>query len=391
MGKNFFYIIIIFIAYTKSYAQIETIHNNVSFNNSNTNLQSIKNYLSKNKLDKIEGIWSWSAKMKFNGNPVNNDNYATTAIIKDTSGRYGEFIVISINPSQKLKEDGGYKEFDIIGYYNKTNIDGVYIYEGVKRKNELKGQPSSFNFVLEKSTFMSSDQFFYSNNIPISYYVYAMKTFPLDQKSSEKDSSSRFGSGTGFLLNNNGYVATNYHVIKGAKKIEVYNCDTIGFVAKTILIDSINDLAIIKIDKKFKQNIPYKLEQNCNTGEKVFAIGFPEISTLGFNYKVTDGIISSQTGIKDNETSFQTTASIQHGNSGGPLFNEYGNIVGINSGGVPSLSNVFYAVKIKYLRTLIKNSKLEILPIGNNSNSNKKLSQQVSNLNKFVFLIFTEY
>lgn len=125
-------------------------------------------------------------------------------------------------------------------------------------------------------------------------------------------------------------------------------------------------------------------------GRKVFAIGFPEITTLGFNYKVTDGIISSQTGIKDDETCFQTTASIQHGNSGGPLFNEYGNIVGINSGGVPSLTNVFYAVKIKHLSSLIKNSKLALLPTGNNANLNKKLSEQVSNLNKFVFLIFTE-
>ena len=390
MKKKICYILFFLMSYLQSHTQIEFEYNKVAFKSSNTTLDKIKLYLNNSLLDPIEGIWSNSGEFNIDGNIVKMDNIQTSIIVKDTLGIYGNYIEIVSKVSKEDSKEYGYKDFDIIGVYNKTSIKGVYIYEPFKIKKNIKGAPSSMNFILEKSIYLSSAQKFYSNNISITANLFAIKTYPIKEPTNENETTSKYASGTGFLLSNEGYIATNYHVIKNAKKIEVYNYDTLGFVAKTIIVDSINDVAIIKIDKKFKLDIPYKLENKCETGEKVFAIGFPEITTLGFNYKVTDGIISSQTGIKDDETCFQTTASIQHGNSGGPLFNEYGNIVGINSGGVPSLTNVFYAVKIKHLSSLIKNSKLALLPTGNNANLNKKLSEQVSNLNKFVFLIFTE-
>jgi len=66
-------------------------------------------------------------------------------------------------------------------------------------------------------------------------------------------------------------------------------------------------------------------------GDKVFTIGYPSIDIMGFKPKYTEGVISAVTGIKDNPTVFQTTVPIQPGNSGGPLFNEKGEVVGLTT------------------------------------------------------------
>lgn len=167
-------------------------------------------------------------------------------------------------------------------------------------------------------------------------------------------------SGSGVALTVDGYFATNFHVID--KGIEYYiDVFTNGvkktYTAKVIKTDIENDLAVLKIiDTNFKypKSIPYSFKmQGVNVGEKVFAMGFPIPGAQGEEVKVTDGIISSKTGYQNDNKTYQISAPIQPGNSGGPLFDESGNLVGLNSSGIPDAENVGYAIKISYLNNLL--------------------------------------
>lgn len=172
--------------------------------------------------------------------------------------------------------------------------------------------------------------------------------------------------GTGFFISKDGFVATNYHVVKGAKAINVDVLDEktgsyVRYTADVVTNDPDNDIAIIRInDSDFKpfEHIPYTIETNANIGADVFTIGFPlSASIMGRNFKVTNGIVSAKTGLNDNIKVYQITVPIQSGNSGGPLFNKDGNIIGITSSGINrrlvDVENVNYAVKSLYLLSAI--------------------------------------
>ncbi len=172
------------------------------------------------------------------------------------------------------------------------------------------------------------------------------------------------GNGSGFFINEKGYIATNYHVIKGANAIQVeYFQKGIKFTyaAKIIVTDKQNDLAIIQIqDSKFKTmtNIPYVFSSNIkDVGSDVFALGYPMADVMGDEIKFTDGKISSKTGIQGDVTVYQISVPIQPGNSGGPLFDNKGNLVGITSSALNkeyfNSENVNYAIKTTYLKNLI--------------------------------------
>lgn len=220
MKKKICYILFFLMSYLQSHTQIEFEYNKVAFKSSNTTLDKIKLYLNNSLLDPIEGIWSNSGEFNIDGNIVKMDNIQTSIIVKDTLGIYGNYIEIVSKVSKEDSKEYGYKDFDIIGVYNKTSIKGVYIYEPFKIKKNIKGAPSSMNFILEKSIYLSSAQKFYSNNISITANLFAIKTYPIKEPTNENETTSKYASGTGFLLSNEGYIATNYHVIKNAKKLK---------------------------------------------------------------------------------------------------------------------------------------------------------------------------
>jgi hypothetical protein len=213
----------------------------------------------------------------------------------------------------------------------------------------------------------------------------------------KKDNSK--ASGSGFFLTTGGILATNAHVVEDANRIEVSVSNEIGnftYNAKVILVDSKNDIALIKIDdEKFKglSSIPYGVTEKVNIGEKVFTIGYPLNYVMGTNYKVTDGIISAKSGIADDIRYYQISVPLQPGNSGGPLFDKSGNIIGITSSKLNSravgaeIENVNYAIKASYLTalyTMLPDSKPLI---SSNILSNKELQDQVKLLKNYVCLI----
>lgn len=206
-------------------------------------------------------------------------------------------------------------------------------------------------------------------------------------------------SGTGFFISTDGTIATNSHLAQGANKIEVTVSNETGiytYKAEVIFNNSENDVAILKInDNNFKtlKTLPYGIETNAEVGEKVFTIGYPLNSLMGENYKVTDGIISSKTGFADNEKYYQISVPIQPGNSGGPLFNKDGNIVGITTATLNGkalniqLQNVNYAVKGIFL--INKNNLGRLLP--KKTLVNKQLYEQIKVLKNYVCLIKVIY
>ena len=206
-------------------------------------------------------------------------------------------------------------------------------------------------------------------------------------------------SGSGFFLTTDGVIATNAHVIDNAESIKIQISNKSGnfeYKAKVLLMDSKNDVALIKIqDENFKvlSDIPYSIIEKAEIGEKAFTIGFPLNDVMGSNYKVTDGIVSSVSGIDDDMRYYQISVPLQPGNSGGPLFNSNGDIIGITSARLNSKSvgteveNVNYAIKISYLVNLY-----QMLPYSSelkttSSSNNKELKEQVKVLKNYVCLI----
>ncbi|MDL2245900.1 trypsin-like peptidase domain-containing protein, partial [Parabacteroides sp. OttesenSCG-928-J18] len=176
------------------------------------------------------------------------------------------------------------------------------------------------------------------------------------------------GSGSGFFIDEKGLLATNYHVIDGANTIEVTfirNGEVEKYPASVVMSDKQNDLSILKINSPSFVSmppIPYNFTTTIkDTGSEVFTLGYPIADVMGEEVKFTDGKISSKTGIQGDVTVYQISAPIQSGNSGGPLFDNQGNLVGITSSGLNrdyfKSENVNYAIKSSYLKALI-----EVLP-----------------------------
>jgi len=124
-------------------------------------------------------------------------------------------------------------------------------------------------------------------------------------------------------------------------------------------VDTYNDLAILKVNdtqfKQFANNPPYKIRQSqAEIGENCYVLGYPLISTMGADIKLTNGIVSARTGFQGDVSQYQISAPIQPGNSGGPLFDKNGNIVGIVSAKHAGAENAGYAIKTSYLQNLIE-------------------------------------
>jgi len=169
-------------------------------------------------------------------------------------------------------------------------------------------------------------------------------------------------SGTGFFITEDGYLLTNYHVVEDAKRLEVRTGGQI-LPAKLFKCDYTNDIAVLKVCGTFP-SLPIGSSSMVHLGDSVFTIGFPNISIQGIEPKFTRGEISSVAGIKDDPRWFQISVAVQPGNSGGPLIDQSGNVIGIivarldalrmltETGSLPQ--NVNYAIKISLAAPLLE-------------------------------------
>lgn len=200
-------------------------------------------------------------------------------------------------------------------------------------------------------------------------------------------------TGSGFAISN-GYIVTNNHVIDEAKHISVKGIlgdMNTSYLAEVVATDKVNDIALLKIKDSPSKGfgiIPYSISSRmADVGEDVFVLGYPLTQALGNEIKLTNGIISSRTGYQGDVANYQISAPVQPGNSGGPMFDSKGNVIGIVVAGVPGAENVGYAIKIAYLKLLIESAGLSIKFPANNTISTLSLSEKVKRVKNHVFYI----
>jgi len=183
----------------------------------------------------------------------------------------------------------------------------------------------------------------------------------LRQISKNNQDSSTVVTGTGFIITNDGYILTCHHVVEDAEQINIIKGGE-RFQAKLIRSDPNNDLAILKVNGSFPA-LAFSPHRSAQIGQDVFTFGYPNPGLQGVSAKYTKGTVSSLTGFQDDLRLYQISVPIQPGNSGGPLLDENGNILGVViamlnakktfeiSGSFPQ--NVNYAVKSLYAQAMI--------------------------------------
>lgn len=214
-----------------------------------------------------------------------------------------------------------------------------------------------------------------------------------DIKSRKADNTNTkpasFG-GTGFAISGNGYIVTNYHVVRGADSVYVQNSKG-SYKVKSFYNDPVNDIAILKInDKSFDKlpSLPYTIKRGMSgIGEAVFTLGFPKDDIV-----LGDGYVSSKNGINGDTLAYQVAIPVNPGNSGGPLLDNNGNIVGIINGKENKTDGATFAVKSKYimeaLNAIPQDSLSKRVSYGKKSLlRGMKRDKQVEKMQDYVFMI----
>jgi S1-C subfamily serine protease len=165
------------------------------------------------------------------------------------------------------------------------------------------------------------------------------------------------GMGSGFVIDGEGHILTNYHVIEGARQVEVTTSDKSKYKAQVVGVDPPHDLAVILIPNSKAPAAEIGDSKSLVVGQKVFAIGNP----FGLSGTMTRGIISSIRSVRGEhgfiDEAIQTDAAINPGNSGGPLLNSHGQVIGINSmiltGGAEQSAGIGFAIPINTAKAVL--------------------------------------
>lgn len=199
------------------------------------------------------------------------------------------------------------------------------------------------------------------------------------------------GGGSGFLIDGKGYIATNAHILNGAKFANVYNNNK-EFKTRIIYKDEARDLAILKIeDVDFApyKSLPYSISKlTGDLGEEIFTLGYPKDEIV---YNV--GSLSARSGYKGDTLSFQVQMNSNHGNSGGPIFNKHGEIIGVLSTRDKTADGVTFAITSKYIYKVIdeikkadSTSQRIKMPSYSSINGMNRV-EQIKKVEDYVFLI----
>jgi S1-C subfamily serine protease len=328
----------------------------------------------------------------YKNSDINNNASFTLAILK-YKYKYKAHIISSYCDYCKPFDIGKIKAEIIEGA-----IDGIYdVTWKYKKKNVLTAGAKNFiNFSEKQRNFLLSIDL--NGGILKGNPISLIKLYPkIYSKAKSIKNGEWAGNGSGVIISKSGHIITNHHVIEDAEKIEVefmLDDELQKFNAEVVQVDKTNDLAVLKIfDMNFDgvSEPPYNFKfRGSDVGTKVYAFGYPmALSIMGKEIKVTDGMISSKTGFDGNITTYQITAPIQGGNSGGPLFDEQANLIGINSSGIRKdiADNVAYSIKTSYVSNL-----LDVLPKSIELPSSTKLkslplTEQIKEISKYVVLV----
>lgn len=311
--------------------------------------EAIRTYLSEKELTPIQGAW------------VQGNNAYEVAIIRNTSEYYKEYDYLGVVLDTR---ETNWSRGQIKLLLKETASSQVYsgIYLGVAHE-ELG------------TMFLLSSRNIVEFSAPIgpfgnSQRITLVRTFPKEfpgRRGAEAENSP----GTGFFVTQD-VVATNYHVVKEAKRISLLVGGT-SIEADLLLKDAQNDLALLRVNAatlpvtvsalKGVRCLALGNSDGARSGDTVYTIGFPLAGLLAATPSIAQGLISNMSGIDDDPRMFQISIPIQAGNSGSPLFDTNGRVIGVVTSTLSSKAmlkatgtlpqNVNFATKSAYLRSIL--------------------------------------
>ncbi|MEZ4885577.1 MAG: serine protease [Chitinophagales bacterium] len=348
-----------------------------------TTKEAALTYLKENALsiDNVEGIFEKIPYYDF------YKKKHTVAIIKNTKGNYD---IIYLQGASNYLD---WQEGEWMGEITPTSKEGKF--EEVKWTTPDKIlQINSFISLQDKNTFSLQFKNHYDT------YTYQR----LGNTTSITNTVTLEGkgvSGSGILVDKEGYIITSYNVVENAKTINVVLPKTDEetqdiWSAKLIASNPYLDLALLKISDEnipFCPPIPYSLHhQECDIGEKVFALGYPLVASMGMHPKLATGSISSVNSSQNTISTYQTTVQVYAGNSGSPLFDYHGRLIGIIKTKHVDAVKVSYSLKSSSILQFLKETNLfDITNLTNTSNiiENQPLTEQIKRLQPFVYYIYS--
>jgi serine protease Do len=209
-------------------------------------------------------------------------------------------------------------------------------------------------------------------------------------KNEIRDPNSYTAGGTGFIIDAKGYLATNAHVVDKAKYIAVQN-NRGDYVAKVVYMDRKRDLAILKIeDNNFKpyNSIPYSISQSTGQlAEPIFTLGYPKNEVV-----YGQGYISAKTGYNGDTLSCQIEIAANHGNSGSPILNKNGEVIGIINGRQMNVVGFAFAILGKNIYSVLNELKKDTTYQHVKLNTKSSLTgldrtEQVRRVQDYVYLV----
>ena len=308
-----------------------------------------------------QGTYTWANGDKHIGIFINGKRTGQGTFIWATGDKYvGEFKDDEMNGLGTFTWASGEK---YIGMWenNEQNGKGTYTDNG----------GNIYSGLWDKGQFVEGD-----NEIDISI---------------NKDKLFAAASGSGFFVSRTGHIITNFHVIEGCDKVKVsFKGDNIN--AKVLAIDKMNDLAILKSAINPDQ-IFTVAKEDADLLENIIIAGFPLGKSVSSSIKTSKGSITSLSGFGDNFSEFQTDAALNQGNSGGPILNQKGNIVGVAVavfGKEEGIESFNFGIKSSTLRTFAKSNGLNFQSPNVKDLSNKDLGKLIINATVYLECYMTE-
>lgn len=356
----------------------------------NLSEQQLRDYCDKNMetIDQIEGIWT----------ETENNRYRL-GVFRDTATVNRDFVAVVLQSETPYWEPGQVKiEFGRTAYA--SAYSATYYMEDHSKQGTTAGitENGLLSLKLKDRDGKSLDSYFIKNYPGVAGADFSGTTSRTYGKAEFR--------GTGFLLTESGLVVSNYHVVGSNTSIEVHfpRLDK-TFKANVALKDVQNDLVILRLEdfgfsEHFTDAIPYSIAHSASVdlGQEVYTLGFPLGDILGKSAKVSTGTVNSLYGIQDDPRLLLISNPVQPGNSGGPLFNEDGELIGIVFASLDAKyfyervdiipQNVNFAMKAEYLSNIVS-----LLPESGEvtnrrgSLSSRSLEEQVELLAPFVVRI----
>jgi len=374
---------------------------------------SFKEYLLQNsdKADFIEGIWEFNQRTE-SGLDLNDKKISPTsfniqiipyriAIMKTDDSHYLCYRISTVDQfTDKISvrnanscDDFTFELTAIEGQYLYSNLSNSCIsYQDCKGKAYIK-QDGDLYFECKKDEYKDgahSWNNFYLTATKLSPTQAEIRNWKSKSENEKAEIRPRFSYGTGAAVRAD-LVLTSYHVVENAKAISIRGVNGRFDTTYSAIINFYEpeiDIAILSIEnyqttKNF--SLPYSFKLTASeVGENIFVLGYPLQNTMGQEIKLTTGVISSNSGFLGDTTLFQISAPIQPGNSGGPLFDNYGNLIGVVTAKHKKADNVGYAVK---LNSIYEGFKSKFVSYGLKKNIPTELSKKVKLFKSYIYSI----